>query len=170
MSGFENFIGFNPWTALFTLLNMVITFLILKKFLFKPVNKMIDDRQKEIDDLYADAEQAKTSAEALKADYDRQLSEAKETSAGLIQSATQEANRRSDEIIRQAKGEAEALREKASREIALEKKKALNDVKGDISKIAMDIAEKVVEKELDDKDQSRLIEGFLQELERGEPV
>ena len=53
MSGFENFIGFNPWTALFTLLNMVITFLILKKFLFKPVNKMIDDRQKEIDGLFA---------------------------------------------------------------------------------------------------------------------
>ena len=164
MSGFENFIGFNPWTALFTLLNLVVTYLILKKFLFKPVNKMIDDRQKEIDDLYADAEQTRRQAEAMKADYDQRISEAKQTSAELIQNATQDANRRSDEIIRQARGEADAIRSKAMNDIALEKKKALNDVKGDISRIAMDIAEKVVEKKLDADDQDRLIEGFLRDM------
>ncbi len=164
MSGFENFIGFNPWTALFTLLNLVVTYLILKKFLFKPVNKMIDDRQKEIDDLYADAEQTKRQAEDLKADYDHRLSEAKQTSAELIQNATQDANRRSDEIIRQARGEADAIRNKAMSDIALERKKAINDVKGDISRIAMDIAEKVVEKKLDAADQDRLIEGFLRDM------
>ena len=164
MSGFENFIGFNPWTALFTLLNLVVTYLILKKFLFKPVNKMIDDRQKEIDDLYADAEQTRRQAEDMKADYDQRISEAKQTSAELIQNATQDANRRSDEIIRQARGEADAIRSKAMNDIALEKKKALNDVKGDISRIAMDIAEKVVEKKLDADDQDRLIEGFLRDM------
>ena len=164
MSGFENFIGLNPWTALFTLCNLAITYLILKKFLFKPVNKMIDDRQKEIDDLYGAAETAKSEAEAMKEDYDRRLSEAKQTSAELIQAATQDANRRSDEIILQARGEANAIREKARRDIDLEKKKAMNDVKGDISKIAVDIAEKVVARELNRKEQERLIEGFLQEM------
>ncbi len=164
MSGFENFIGFNPWTALFTLLNMVLTFLILKKFLFKPVNKMIDDRQKEIDDLYADAAGAKTQAEALRADYDRKLSQARDSSAKLLAEATQEANRRGDEIIRQARADADALRRKADEDIALERKKALNEVKGDISRIALDIAEKVVERELNEKDQERLIEGFLRDV------
>ena len=164
MSGFENFIGFNPWTALFTLLNMVLTFLILKKFLFKPVTKMIDDRQKEIDGLYADANAAKQDAEAMRADYDRKLSEAKQTSAQIVSEAKQEANRRSDEIIRQARQDADALRQKAGTEIALEKKKALNEVKGDISKIALDIAGKVVEREMNEKDQERLIEGFLREM------
>ncbi len=164
MSGFENFIGFNPWTALFTLLNMVLTFLILKKFLFKPVTKMIDDRQKEIDGLYADANAARQDAEAMRADYDRKLSEAKQTSAQIVSEATQEANRRSDEIIRQARQDADALRQKAGTEIALEKKKALNEVKGDISKIALDIAGKVVEREMNEKDQERLIEGFLREM------
>ncbi|MBR4194339.1 MAG: F0F1 ATP synthase subunit B [Oscillospiraceae bacterium] len=164
MSGFENFIGFNPWTALFTLLNLVLTFLILKKFLFKPVNKMIDDRQKEIDELFAEAEDAKKMAENMRADYDRKLAEAKESSAKIISEASQEANRRSDEIIRQARLDADALRQKADADIALERKKALNDVKGDISRIAMDIAEKVVERELNADDQERLIDGFLRDL------
>ena len=164
MTAFENFIGFNPWTALFTLLNLVLTFLILKKFLFKPVNKMIDDRQKEIDELFAEAEDAKKMAENMRADYDRKLAEAKESSAKIISEASQEANRRSDEIIRQARLDADALRQKADADIALERKKALNDVKGDISRIAMDIAEKVVERELNADDQERLIDGFLRDL------
>ena len=164
MSWFENFIGFNPWTALFTLLNMVLTFLILKKFLFKPVNQMIDDRQKEIDDLYADAANAKQDAETMREDYSRKLAEAKETSAQIVSDATQEANRRGDEIIRQARQDADALREKAGADIALERKKALNEVKNDISRIALDIAGKVVEKELDSKEHERMIEGFLRDM------
>ena len=54
MTGFESFVGIDPWTALFTFCNMMITFAVLKKFLFKPVKKMIDDRQQEIDTMYAD--------------------------------------------------------------------------------------------------------------------
>lgn len=164
MSGFENFIGLNPWTALFTLCNLVIVFFILKKFLFKPVNKMIDDRQKEIDQLYADAAGAKQEAETLRDDYSQKLAEAKDTSARIVSEATQEANRRGEEIVRQARQDAEALREKAGADIALERKKALNEVKGDISRIALDIAEKVVERELDEKDQERLIDGFLRDM------
>lgn len=161
MQGFENFIGFNPWTALFTLLNLVLTFLILKKFLFKPVNKMIDERQKEIDDSFAEAETARANAENLKADYDRKLAEAKNTSAQIIQEARQEAYRRSDEIILQAKQDADALRAKAEAEVEMERKKAFNEAKDDISRIALEIAEKVVERKLDGADQDRLFEDFL---------
>lgn len=164
MEGFENFIGLNPWTALFTLCNLVIVFLILKKFLFQPVNKMIDDRQREIDDLYNDAANAKSEAETLRADYDRKLTEAKSASAEIISEANLEANRRSEEILRQARIEAEALREKAGVDIALERKRAINEAKGEISRIALDIAEKVVERELDSADQERLIEGFLRDM------
>ena len=66
MEGFESFIGVDFWTALFTLINFIVTFLILKKLLFKPVKKMIDDRQQEIDGLYADANAAKKQALELK--------------------------------------------------------------------------------------------------------
>jgi len=164
MSGFENFIGLNPWTALFTLCNLVIVFLILKKFLFKPVNKMIDDRQKEIDDLYADAAQSKQEAESMKSEYDRRLSEAKNTSAELVAEATREANRRSDEIILAARKDADALRARAEADLEQERRKALNEAKDDISRIALDIAEKVVEKNLDASDQDRMFEDFLQDM------
>ena len=164
MGEFENFIGFNPWTALFTLLNLVITFLILKKFLFKPVTKMIDDRQKEIDEIYADAEDARKKAETMREDYDRKLSEAKDASAQIIAEATQEAHRRRDDIIVHAQTDAEAIRNKARTDIEMERKKALNGVKDDISRIALDIAEKVVEKKLDAADQDRLFEDFLRDM------
>lgn len=164
MEGFENFIGFNPLTALFTLCNLVITFLILKKFLFKPVNKMIDDRQKEIDGLYDSANNAVREAEALKQDYTEKLRQAQQTSDEIISSATADAGRRSDRILREAKQEADAIREKAMTDIVREKKKALNDVKQEISSLAVDIAEKVVEKELNAKDQEALIEDFLRSV------
>lgn len=164
MSGFENFIGLNPWTALFTLCNLVIVFLMFKKFLFKPVNKMIDERQKEIDDLYSDAAGAKQEAESMREDYARKLAAAKDNSAQLLAEATQEANRRSDEIILQARSDADKIREKARTDVEMERKKALNEVKDDISRIALDIAEKVVEKKLDADDQDRLFEQFLRDM------
>ncbi|MBQ2618962.1 MAG: F0F1 ATP synthase subunit B [Oscillospiraceae bacterium] len=165
MTAFENFIGFNPWTALFTLLNLVLTFLILKKFLFKPVNKMIDDRQKEIDELYADANAAKQAAETLREDYDRKISEAKDASAQIIAEATQEAHRRRDDMIIHAQSDADAIREKARADIELERKKALNSAKDDISRIALDIAEKVVGRELNSSDHDRMVEDFLRHME-----
>jgi F-type H+-transporting ATPase subunit b len=164
MAEFENFIGLNPWTALFTLCNLVIVFLMLKKFLFKPVNKMIDDRQQEIDALYADANAAKEKAAFLEADYSRKLAEAKDTSAQILADAAQEANRRTDELIRQARLDADAIRAKAERDVELERRKAFDEVRTDISRIAVDIAEKVVERELEPADEDRLFENFLQEM------
>ena len=164
MEGFENFIGLNPWTALFTLCNLVITFLILRKFLFKPVKKMIDSRQKEIDDLYADAGAAKSAAEAMRSDYEQKLLEARQTSAEILRQAQSDADAKGEEILRQARSDADALRDKARSDIALEKKKALNDIKSDISQIALDIAEKVVEKEINAADQQALIEEFIRNM------
>ena len=77
MTGFESFVGVNPWTALFTFCNMLITFAVLKKFLFKPVKQMIDDRQQEIDTMYADADAAKQKAAALAARKEQKEKEKK---------------------------------------------------------------------------------------------
>ena len=60
---FESFLGVNPWTALFILLNTLTIYFVAKKFLFGPVMKMITDRQQEIDNLYADAGHAKEKAQ-----------------------------------------------------------------------------------------------------------
>lgn len=164
MTGFESFIGLNPWTALFTLCNMVISFLVLKKFLFQPVKKMIDDRQKEIDDMYADADAARTEAKHLEQAYQQQLSGAKQESADIVRQASATAQQRSEEILRQAMDEASAVKQKAMGDIALEKKRAMNDIKDDISGMALEIAEKMVGREINAADQQSLIEEFLREM------
>ena len=167
MEGFENFIGLNPWTALFMLCNLVLVFLVFKKFLFGPVQKMIDTRQKEIDDLYAEGEQKRLEAEKMHEDYRLQLAGAKAETQKMLRDANAEANQQREEILREARQDVAALKEKANADIALEKKKALNDVKDEIGSMALEIAEKVVGRELAQQDQDKLVEEFIQKM--GEP-
>lgn len=167
MEGFESFVGVDFWTALFTLINMILTFALLRKFLFKPVKKMIDDRQAEIDGLYADAASSKKEAEAMKAEYQSQLADANAQRDAILRDAAAKAQRREEDVLAAANREADAIREKARADIVREKKQALNDVKDDISGMAVAIAEKVVEKELHTQDQEQLISSFIDRL--GDP-
>lgn len=165
---FESFIGVNIWTALFTLLNFLVLFFVAKKFLFVPIKNMIDSRQKEIDDMYAQADAAKEQALALEEEYKKQLAASQETSDRLVKEATARGKNREEEILRQANREADAIREKASQDIAREKKKAINEAKNEISALAMEIAGKVVGASLDTQKQQQLVDSFLEEL--GEQV
>ena len=113
--GYESFLGVNVWTALFTLANTVALFLVLKKFLFKPVMKMIADRQKEIDDTYAAADRAKAQATALQAEYEDKLAAAMQTGERLVKEAVARGQSREGEILRQANEEADAIPEKRRR-------------------------------------------------------
>jgi len=161
---FESFIGVNFWTALFVLLNTLTIFFVAKKFLFKPVQKIITDRQNEIDGMYADAGKAKADAEAMAKDYQQKLSEAQATSDRLVKEAVVRGQNREEEIVRQANAEASAIISKATADAALEKKKAVNEAKNEISEMAMAIAEKVVGRELNSQDQAVLVDNFINEL------
>lgn len=165
---FESFIGINFWTALFVLLNFLLLFFVAKKFLFKPVMKMIQSRQQEIDDLYAEADAAKASASAMEAEYKNHLAAAHETSDSLVKEAMARGKTREEEIVREANREADAIREKAAQDIAREKAKALNDAKDEISSIALEIAGKVIGESMDGEKQQKLVDDFLAEL--GEQV
>ena len=161
---FESFLGVNPWTALFILLNTLTIFFVAKKFLFKPVMKIITERQQEIDNMYADAGAAKEQAQQLQESYQQKLSAAQETSDRIVKEAVARGQSREEQIIRDANAQAAAIMDKASRDIAQEKKKAINDAKNEISDLAMAIAGKVVERELTVADQAQLIDRFLDEL------
>ena len=153
MTGFESFVGIDPWTALFTFCNMMITFAVLKKFLFKPVKKMIDDRQAEIDTMYADADAAKQKAAELEQEYQQHLQSIRDERDTLLREATARAQKREEEIV----GEARA-------DIAQERKKAVNDLKNEIGGIAVDIAGKVVEREINETDHKALIDEFIRNV------
>lgn len=164
MGEFESFIGINFWTALFTLLNFLALFFVMKHYLVGPVLKMIQDRQKEIDDLYSDAGTAQANAQALESEYKQKLSVAAQTSERIVKEAVERGQHAEEEIIRAANAEAAAIMDKAAADIAMEKKKALNDAKDEISDMAMAIAEKVVGRELTASDQAKLVEDFINEL------
>ena len=164
MGQFEAFVGVNFWTALFVLLNTLTIYFVAKKFLFKPVMKIIHDRQKEIDDMYAQAQSAQDSAKALEEEYQAKLASAQTTGDRLVKEAMERGKNREEEIVRQANEEADAIRQKASADIAREKKKALNDAKDEISSLAMEIAGKVVGATLDSAQQQKLVDSFLEEL------
>ena len=167
MGQFEAFVGVNFWTALFTLLNTLTIYFVARKFLFKPVMKIIHDRQQEIADMYEQAGQSKEEAAQLCAQYEKQLAEAVQTGDRLVKEAADRGQRREEEILRQANLEANAVRQKAAADIAREKKKALNDAKDEISSLALEIAGKVVGRELTADDQKALIDSFIDELGEG---
>lgn len=164
MGYFESFIGVNFWTALFVLLNTLVIFFVAKHFLVVPVHKIITDRQKEIDDMYENADKAKSDAQAMKADYQQKLEAAQATAERMVKEAAVRGANREEEIVRQANAEAAQILAKAAADAQLEKKKAVNDAKDEISGLAMAIAGKVVGRELNAADQSALVDHFIDEL------
>ena len=162
-----SFVSLEFWTALFALLNFLTILIVGTKFLWKPVMKIIKERQQEIDALYEDANTAKTSAEAMEAEYQQKLAVATETSDRIVKEAVARGQAREEEILRQANADAAAIMDKASADIAMEKKKALNDAKDEISEMAMAIAGKVVGRQLTQEDHSALVDAFINELGDG---
>ena len=164
MGEFQSFIGVDFWTALFTLLNFLAVFFVGKHFLWGPVTKMVQERQKEIDDMYSEADTARASAKAMEEEYQGKLSDARATSEQIVRDAVSRGQAREEEIIRQANADASAMMDKAVADIALEKKKAINAAKDEIAGIAMEIAGKVVGRQLSDADQAQLVDQFIDEL------
>ena len=161
---FQQLVTIVPWNFVAAICNLLIQMWLIKKFLFKPVQKVLAQRQQMADAQIADAEKARTEAEAMRTDYEQRLAEAKEEAAQLVQSATRTAWLRGEEIVRQAQADAASIKTKADADIAQQRKKAINEVKDEIGGIAMDIASKVVEREIDPKVHQDLIDEFIRNV------
>ena len=161
---FENFVGVNFWTMIFAWINLLILYLFLKKLLFKPLKDMIDSRQKEIDGMYSDAESAAASAEAMKQEYEEKLQAANEESEEILKRAVRRAQLREEEILRDADAKAQRVLERAEEEIELEKKRAINEVKDEVSGIAIEIASAVIARDVDKREHEAMIDDFIKNM------
>ncbi len=157
----QEFVSIVPWTIIFQICNLFLIVLILKKVLFKPVMNMLKARQDEVDGIYADADQARDEANRLKETYDERMQQARSEADALVKNATITAQKRGDEIVESAKDEAAHLRRKAEDDIQQQKRKAFQEVKTQLADMAMDIAEKMVGRELSASDNDQLVEDFL---------
>ena len=161
---FEDFVGVNLWTMLFAWLNLLILYLILKKIAFKPLKNMIDSRQKEVDEMYSNAENAENEAGELRREYEEKLSGAKAESEEILKNAQRRAILREEEIIKEAEAEAGRIMERAEAEIELERRRAVNDVKDEVSEIAISIAEAVIERDINENEHKELIDSFIEKM------
>lgn len=161
---YQSLVAVNPLTLVAAILNLFLQLFIFKKFFYSKIMLILDQRREAADQQITDAQNAKAEAMAIKETYEKNMLEAKNQASTILERAQKTAALRGEEIIRQANEDAVAIREKASADIAQEKKKAINDAKDEISGLAMAIAGKVVGRELTAGDQSKLIDSFIDEL------
>ena len=157
-------ISVNIWQILISLLNLVLLFFILKKFLFKPVKNILAKRQSEIDSKYDVADQAINEAEQSRVEYEEKLSGAKAEADAILQTATDTAKRRGDKIVADAQQKADGIIRRAETEAELERKKAIDGIKQEIVSVSGAIAEKMIEREINTDDHRALIDSFIEEI------
>jgi len=160
----QGFVSIDVWTMIFTLGNLLILFLVLKKFFFEKIRKVMLDRENEVQAMYDDASKSQEEGLRLKEEYEVKLSEANAESEDIVRNAVRKAQLKEEEIIKDAHAQASAIMKHAETQIELEKKNAVNEIKNDISGMAVDIAAKVIERDINAEDHSALIDEFIDNM------
>jgi len=153
----------NLFTIFATLVNFLILLVALKHILFDKVNKIIDDRNSEIVDNIAYAEQRVLEADKLKESYEKQIADLENKGREIIRDAKVKADAQAKDIIQEAEDKTAALIRKTEAEIERLKKKALEDMKEEIGALAIFAAEKILEKQLDQKEHQAVIGKIIDE-------
>ncbi len=154
-------VSVNIWQILISLANLTILYLLLKKFLYKPVKAVIEGRKEAIAKTYADAEEAQTAANASRDAYAEKLATAHATADGIIHDATILANRRGDKIVAEAHQKADEIVRQGELEAQMEKKKAMETIRQDITDVSAAMTEKLLGREMKADDHRNMIDEFL---------
>lgn len=157
----QELVGIVPWTFLAQIANLFIQVLLIKRFLFKPVNEILKKRKELADAEIQKAVKAKEEALAIKAEYEQNMQEAKNKANDFLMTAQKTAAIQSEEMLKDASAQATAIKAKAEKDIAQEKRKAVNDIRSEIGDMAVEIAGKVIEREISEEDHEKLINDFI---------
>ena len=150
-----------PWNFVATIANLFIQVYLIKRFLFKPINEILEKRRSMADAEIREAQAAKTEAQAIKSEYEANMLEAKNKANEILVTAQKTAAIQSEEMLKEASAQAAAMKAKAESDIAQEKRKAVNEIKNEIGDIAMEIAGKVIEREISEEDHPKLLDEFI---------
>ena len=156
--------GIVPWNFVATICNLFIQVYLIKRFLFKPINEMLDKRKAKADAEIQDAVKAKEEAQAMKAEYEKNMQEARDKANDIVKTAQKTAAVQSEEMLKEASSQVTAMKEKAEKDIAQERRKAVNEIKGEIGGMAVEIAGKVIEREINEEDHTKLINDFIENV------
>ena len=157
-------LSINIWTILISLANLLIIFLILKKFLWKPVQKVMKQRQEMVDKQFADAAEAEAKANEDKAQWAEKLSTADDEAAARIAAADETARRHGERVVAEAKEKAQGIIRQAEAEAELERQKATASIRDEIADVSAELAQKMLEREISVEDHRAMIASFLDEV------
>ena len=156
---------FEFWSIFEAVANVLILFVLLRIFLFKPINKMKAERTRTIQDNLDSAEKAKTEAEELRQQYEDSISEAKDKANEIIMKAHENAESERAAIIKKSQEEAEKIVSDADKTIENERKRVLRQAQSEIADLAIEAASRIVGENLDDEKNRRLVDQFLSDEE-----
>lgn len=157
-------ISVNLWQILISIANLIILFLLVKKFLFRPVQKMLADRQAALNKLYSDADNAKETALLSEQEWKKKLDGADSEAEAIIQKATDTASWRSDKMIEEAKEKADGIIRQAETAADLYRKQATDDIKQEIVNVSAALTEKLLEREINMDDHKNLIDAAIEQI------
>lgn len=157
----QSLVGIVPWTFIAQICNLFIQVYLIKRFLFKPINEMLAKRKALADAEIQNAIEARNEAIAMKSEYEQNMQEAKNKANEIVTTAQKTAAVQSEQMLQEASAQAAALKAKAENDIAQEKRKAVNEIKDEIGGMAVEIAGKVIEREICEEDHTKLIDEFI---------
>ena len=157
-------ISINFWNILISLVNLLILFLLVKKFLFKPIKRIMARRQEEVNKEYAEAEKARAAAEENQALWEEKMTTADEEADSIVKAAVEEAKVKGNRIVAASQNRAAEIIHHAELEADVERKRVEKEVKAEIVDVSTKLTEKMLEREINAEDHRRMIDSFIDEL------
>ncbi|MBE7069625.1 MAG: F0F1 ATP synthase subunit B [Ruminococcaceae bacterium] len=157
-------ISINIWHIVISLANLVILFLILKKLLFKPVKKIVDKRQKELEAEYRKAEKTQAEADAIKAEWEGKMATAEAEADKIISDAVERADSRNEVMLYESREKADQIIRKAKADIERERKDARETIKKEIVDVSEALSEQIIGREINMDDHRDLIDRAIDRI------
>ncbi len=164
---YQAFVSLVPWTVIIQASNLLILTAILRRLLFRPVQNIIGRRRAEVDEIYREAKEKEAEAQKMHKLYGQKLRNASKETEKLKKQAENEMERMKAEALERARSEAAYIRETAKHRTEQERKKAAMQLRAEVADIAIEMAEKILRREINSNDQRELIEEFMDRAEFG---
>jgi F-type H+-transporting ATPase subunit b len=158
-------LAINPGLMFWTLVTFAILFLLLKKFVWGPILDAVERREQSLQEMFDNAEKARTEAKGLFERYQEQLARAGEEVNKLIEEGKSRARHSAEEILQRARRESDELVERAKSEIDRERRKAVDEIRDQVVELSLRAAECLIQKTLDDQEHRNLIQQAISEID-----
>jgi len=149
------------FTFVWTILNLLLLYWLLRKFLFKPLTKFMEDRENSVVSAIADGAAKKAEGEEYKLKHQNKFQQAEKDIEALMEQAQKRANAEYDSIIAAAKRDSEALLAKAAADIERERDSMLREIRDDVLHLSLAAASRVLSKVVDTEENRAIVEEFI---------